>query len=139
MKPSLYLETTVVSYLTVRPSRDVIVLAHQTITQQWWESHLKEYDIYISQVVVDEARLGDHAASAQRLRLIEPFPLLEITPDVERLAGLYLREVPLPGAALRDALHIAAASVHGMDYLLTWNCAHIAHGSVMRAVARVAE
>ena len=133
----LYLETSVVSYLIARPSRDVVVLAHQQITRDFWEKRLGRFEVFISQIVLEEASRGDRGAAKSRLDLISPFPLLPVTLEVDRLAELYLREKVIPPVAIRDAYHIALASVHEMDYLLTWNCRHIASGEVRRRLAEL--
>ena len=137
MKPTLYLETTVPSYLTAWSSRDVVMLAHQQVTHEWWESRREAYEVFISQIVLDEAAMGDTAAARRRLALLTGFPLLDITQEVERLAAIYLQQIPLPEKAFRDALHLAIACAHGMDYLVTWNCTHIARGEVKRALESI--
>jgi len=137
MKPSLYLETTVPSYLTAWPSRDVVVLAHQVITRQWWTESLPRYEVFISQVVIEETRRGDPEAARKRLEMLVEFPVLEIAEEVETFASLYVEEMSLPPRAYRDALHMALASFHGMDFLLTWNCAHIARGDIKRSLQRI--
>lgn len=136
-KPTLYLETSVVSYQTAKPSRDIIVQAHQFITWEFWEKRLKDFNVYISQVVVDEASQGDKEAAVRRLALIRDLPLLSVTAEVDKLAGHYLKVKLLPSGAGRDAYHIALASVHHMDYLLTCNCCHINSASVRRDLAEV--
>jgi len=90
MKSKLYLETTVPSYLTARPSRDLIVAAHQQITLEWWEIRRHNFEIFISQFVIDEARQGDEEASQRRLEILSDFDLLDITDDVTDLASAIL-------------------------------------------------
>jgi hypothetical protein len=130
MKPRLYLETTIPSYLTAWPSRDLVRAAHQQVTREWWEQRRAEFDLYISQVVVRECKGGDPAAAEKRLEAIRDLPLLEQTVEAELLAEALLREVPLPEQAGVDALHVGISAVQGMDYLLTWNCTHIANPSL---------
>lgn len=137
MKPRLYLETTVPSYLTSRPSRDLVIAAHQQITKEWWAIRRKAFRLYISQLVVDEASAGDAVAARSRLSVVSDLPLLDITPDVSTLASAVLASGELPRKAATDAAHIAIAAVHGMDFLLTWNCAHIANAVIGRALARI--
>ena len=137
MKSSLYLETTIPSYLTAWPFRDVVVLAHQQLTREWWDSRRDDFELFISQVVLDEAAMGDADAAKRRLELLADLPLLDATAEVQRMAALYIREIPLPARAARDAAHMALASVHGLEYLLTWNCTHIARGEVKRALLRI--
>lgn len=137
MKPTLYLETTIASYLTARPSRDVIVLAHQEITRDWWNRRREQFAIYISPVVLQEAALGDAEAAERRLALLKDFPVLDASPQVEGLAQTYFSELRLPDRAVRDAAHLAFATVYEMDYLLTWNCLHIANAEVIRQLAGI--
>jgi hypothetical protein len=137
VKPLVYLETSVVSYLAARPSRDLIVAAHQQITQQWWE--LKEnWAIYGSRLVVAEASGGDAEAAARRLQLLQGIAHLALTPEVEALVEQLMKAAALPASALEDAFHIGLAIAHGMDFLVTWNCTHIANASKRNLIARVA-
>jgi predicted nucleic acid-binding protein len=136
-RPSVYIESSVVSYLTARPSRDVVALAHQKITRLWWKKCLPQYDVYISEVVLEEVRRGDPEAAVDRAKAVLDFPLLPIIPGVEALAAVYARELQYPEHSLRDALHIALASVHGVDYLVTWNCTHIANAHVRPRLAAI--
>lgn len=137
MRPSLYLETTVPSYYVARPSTDMVILTHQHMTQEWWNTQLGDYEAFVSEVVYDEIRRGDADASRRRLEVIKGFPTLDVTDEAADLAQIYLEELPLPRKALADALHLAVASMNGMDYLLTWNCRHIARGSVKRLLPSV--
>jgi predicted nucleic acid-binding protein len=126
MKPRVYVETTVPSYLTAWPSRDLVRAAHQQITREWWTNR-DAFDLYSSRLVVRECQAGDPVAAAERLTALSGVPLLEQTPETASLAEALVRGVPLPERAAADALHIAIAAVHGVDYLLTWNCTHIAN------------
>ncbi len=127
---TLYLETTIVSYLTARPSRDIIALAHQEITRDWWKTRRERYDIYASPVVLEEARIGDREAVEKRIQLVGELKMLAATPEVEDLARVYLSQLSLPQKAIRDAAHLAFACSYEMEYLLTWNCAHIANAEI---------
>lgn len=129
MKPKLYLETSIVSYLTARPSHDLIRAAHQQVTRDWWETR-SSFDLYISQFVLDEAKAGDAEAAGRRLSALREATLLELTPDTGRLAREILRQGGMPAQAYVDAVHVAVAAVHGLDYLLTWNCSHIANATM---------
>lgn len=133
-KPAIYVETSVVSYLVARPSRDLIVAAHQQITVEWWRTQRQEYDLFISQIVIDEARAGDKEMAAKRMAAIESLSLLEINEDVMHLAQELLKSGAVPQKAAPDALHISAACVGGVDYLLTWNCKHIANAKMRNAI-----
>lgn len=127
--PKTYIETSVVSYLTAWPSRDLILAAHQQITREWW-SNRSGYDLYVSQFVIDEASAGDQSAVASRLAALSEATLLDVTEDVIVLGERLILGGGLPAKAKVDALHIAVAAVHGMDYLLTWNCKHIANATM---------
>jgi hypothetical protein len=126
MQPRVYIETTVPSYLAAWPSRDLVRAAHQQITREWWMRR-SDFDLYTSRLVVRECEAGDPRAAIDRLAVLADIPLLEQTQDAATLAEALLRGVPLPDRAASDALHIAIAAVHGMHYLLTWNCTHIAN------------
>jgi predicted nucleic acid-binding protein len=130
MKPKLYLETTVPRYLTAWPSRDLIRAGHQQITREWWQSRRADFEIYISQLVLDEASAGDTQAVRDRLALLQKLPLLDLTQEVTDLAADLKSELALPPRAVTDAAHIAIAAVHGIDFLLTWNCTHIANAEM---------
>ncbi len=137
VKESVYLETSVVSYYTARPSRDVVVLAHQEITRQWWNAAQSEFEIFISQAVVDEASEGDPGASEERLKAISDFQHLEINSKVEDMTHIYMAKLEIPSNAAGDAIHIAIASIHDVDYRVTWNCSHIANGAIIKRLARI--
>jgi predicted nucleic acid-binding protein len=126
-KPTLYLETSVVSYLTARTSSDLVVTAHQKVTQDWWSERREEFELRVSEFVLGEARAGHPEAAQKRLAVLAGIRLLEATPAVESLATALLAGGAVPAKARLDALHIAVASVHGMNYLLTWNFRHIAN------------
>ena len=126
MKPKVYIETSIPSYLTAWRSRDLIVAANQEITKEWWDSR-EQFDLYISAFVIQEAGAGNPEAAQKRLEQLDDIPELNITEEVERFAEVLIQKVPLPEKARIDALHIAVAALSGMDYLLTWNCTHIAN------------
>jgi len=117
MKPRLYLETTIPSYLTSRPSRDLIVAGHQQITREWWEKRKDSFDLYISQLVLDEVSAGDPVAARERLKPIQDLPLLDITPEIAGLASSILASGKIPHKAATDAAHVVIAAVHAMDFL----------------------
>lgn len=126
MKPRVYIETTIPSYLTAWPSRDLLRAAHQQMTRDWWD-HRAAFDLFISPLVLVECQAGDPTAAADRLAMIAGLPLLDQTDAVTTLAEELTRGVPIPSRAAADAVHIATATIHGMQYLLTWNCTHIAN------------
>jgi hypothetical protein len=137
VKPKIYLETTISSYLSAWPSRDLVTAAHQQITREWWQARHEEFELFISQIVMQEASGGDPDAAARRLEILKDLPLLELTEEATALAQELVEQVPLPEKAAVDALHIALAVVHGMDYLLTWNCTHIANATLRSKIEAV--
>ena len=137
MKPSLYIETTVPSYYVSRDSRDVIVLAHQQITRTWWKTRLSDFRVYVSPVVLEEARGGDPDQARLRLEVLGRFDILEANESVEALAARYVAELNIPERAIRDAAHLAFACIYELDFLVTWNCNHIANGEVVRHLTRL--
>ena len=137
MKPRVYLETTIASYLTGWPSRDLVTAAHQQITREWWQNRREDFDLFVSQIVLREAARGDREAAAHRLQVLEGLPSLEQTEEAIELAGELVGALPLPRRAELDALHIALAVVHGMDYLLTWNCTHIANAALRNQIEAI--
>jgi predicted nucleic acid-binding protein len=134
--PKVYLETSVVSYITSRPARDVVVLAHQQLTREWWELRRNEFELYTSEVVVAESERGDPEAARGRREIIRQTKQLSASEAAEQLVPALLRATGLPPKALADMAHIALATVHGMQYLLTWNCKHIANAAVRRMVVK---
>lgn len=137
MSPKVYIETTVVSYLTARSSRDLIIAAHQQLTQEWWENRRIAFDLYASQLVIQESSAGDAVMAQKRLEILDEIPLLDTNRGAISSARTLVEQGPLPEKATVDALHIAVAMVHGMDYLLTWNCKHIANAEMHVAVAKI--
>jgi predicted nucleic acid-binding protein len=135
MKTSVYLETTIISYLTAWPSRDLLVASCQQVTRQWWEESRSEHQLYVSRIVLDEIRSGDSQASQERLAVIEAIPTLEVTKEVVQLAQVLLQQC-IPAKAANDTLHISIAANNGIDYLLTWNCRHIANPRLRRDIHR---
>jgi len=133
-KPTVYIETTIVSYLTAWPSRDIVQLAHQQMTLQWWRDRRPDFELFTSQFVLDEAAAGDPTAAAQRLAHLAAIPLLAISSDVVPLAGRLLTDGALPPNARVDALHLAIAAANGMHYLMTWNCRHLANATLWRKI-----
>lgn len=137
MKPSAYIETSVISYLTGRMSSNLIVAAHQQITQEWWDNSLRYFSPFISVIVLDEASKGDKKAAALRLAKISHFPLLKINPDIEKQAEKYYRSLRIPEKARADAYHLAIASHYKVDFLVTWNCSHLANGFVIKQLKNI--
>lgn len=132
----MYLETSVVSYITARPARDVVVLAHQQLSREWWDLRRHDFDLYTSEVVLAETERGDAEAARARREILRQTIRLSASEVAELLVPVLLRATGLPPKALADMAHIALATVHGMQYLLTWNCKHIANAAVRRTVVR---
>lgn len=137
MKPRVYLETTVISYLVGRPSRDLIVAARQQITQDWWRFEKPKFEVHVSEVVVQEAENGDESAIRQRLEAIKGISLLPYSPDVSVLAQALINQQAIPATAATDAVHVALAAMNGMDFVLTWNFKHIANAVTRSRVERI--
>ncbi len=132
---TVYIETSILGYLTARPSRDIIVAANIEITREWWEFRRSDFQLYSSQAVAKETAKGDAKIASQRLEILGNLSLLDLNQAVLDLAERFLERSNLPAKADVDAVHIAVATVHGMDYLLTWNCKHIANAQIQRKLA----
>ncbi len=129
--PRVYIETSIVSYLRQRASGQVITAARQLLTRRWWEEERSNYDLVTSQYVLDEAADGDPRRSRERLDSLGDIPLLQLGPEIDAIAGEIISRAILPPKAQVDALHIATAAHHRIDYLLTWNCTHIANARIL--------
>ncbi len=130
MKPRAYIETTVVSYLTAWPSRDVVIAGHQQITRDWWRTASDRFELVASQLVINEASAGDPDAARHRLTTLESVALLDATEEAQELAQRLIESGAIPKTAAEDAAHIAIAVTNGADYLVTWNCRHIANATM---------
>ena len=137
MKPKVYIETTIPSYLTARPSRDLLMAAHQQARHTWWNDKRNKFDLFISQFVEDECRAGDPQMADRRIELLKDIPMFGLFPDVYLLAAKLIAGGPLPEKAETDALHIAVAAANRADYLLTWNMKHIANPAMQRAIGSI--
>lgn len=134
VKPTVYIETTIPSFLTAWPSDNLITAGKQAVTRQWWERRKEKYELYISQFVLDEAGRGDKNAAQRRIEALESVDLLEVDDEVISLAEKIVDTRLIPPKAHTDAAHIAIASRHGIDFLLTWNCTHIANAEIMSSI-----
>ena len=137
MKKRVYIETTIVSYLTARSSRDLILAAQQEMTREWWAERRHAFDLRVSQLVFEEAGKGDPGAAVRRLEALGELPILAVTTESLTLAGLLVRPGLLPNEGEADALHLALATVHAMDVLLTWNCNHLANAVLLGGIGRM--
>ena len=134
MNKSVYIESSVISYLTARPSRDLVIAGHQAVTTEWWDDRRRQYDVYVSPLVVEEISAGDASAAEERLRAIADIPSVAIAAEAESLASALLAANAVPEKSARDALHIAIAATQGIDYLITWNFKHINNASTRTMV-----
>jgi hypothetical protein len=139
VKQRVYLETTIVSYLTARPSRDLILAAHQEVTRQWWERRREDFEVFVSQLVADEAGRGDPDAVNRRMATLHGVARLQVTTEAVALARKLVEAHALPRESAEDALHIAIAATNGMDLLMTWNCKHIANAEMAPAIRATIE
>jgi predicted nucleic acid-binding protein len=137
MIESLYLDTSIIGYLTIRPSTNLITASNSVITQNWWDTRRQNFTLYISEVVLEELARGDQEIATKRLDLISELPLLALNEAVEELAQQFLTKSNLPPKASDDALHIALATVYKVDYLLTWNCKHIANAQIQKKLSQI--
>ena len=137
MKPTLYLETTIPSFLTGRPARDHLIAGQQAATRKWWRLRRNQFELFTSQFVVNEAAQGDVKMAAKRLQLLHPVEKLSVPLAADELARRILEKHLLPPKAAVDAFHIATATVHGMHFLLTWNCVHINNREIIPGVERL--
>lgn len=136
MKPKVYVETTVVSYMTARPSHDIVTLAHQHITREWWRSAALRFDLVASDIVRDEAAGGDAAAARARMEALAQVAVLDSSAEVGTLADELLDAGAIPRRASQAGLHVAIAATNKVDYLVTWNLRHLASASARSAIER---
>ncbi len=134
---TIYIETTIPSYLAAKPSRDIIILAPQRITREWWDEYRHLYEMFISQVVLDEIKRGDPEMVNKRINILQGIPMLEANNEVESLAERYFESLQFPPKALRDAFHLAYVVVYEIDFLATWNCTHLANAHILFRFSRL--
>ncbi len=129
----VYVETSVVgAYFEERT--DVVSVAQHFWTRKWWDELRHQYDVVVSQAVTDELRHPNNPYSIETLELIENVPEVSIEDEVKKIVKIYIQEQLMPKNPLGDALHLALASYHKCDYLLTWNCKHIANPNKFRQI-----
>lgn len=134
-KATIYLETTIVSYLTARPHRDIVIAAQQELTRQWWENEKPNYRCYISPYVLEEASAGNEQAAEKRIQTLQEIDILPLSPEIEHLAERISITLNIPTTARMDAFHLACCIYHKLDYLLTWNCSHLANGPRLKKLS----
>jgi len=137
VRETVYIETSILGYLTARSTKNLILAANIEVTKDWWEKRSQVFDLYASLIVVDEASLGDSEIATKRVALLENCKLLNPTEAGQELTIQFLAKSNLPDKAANDAAHIALATVHGMDYLLTWNCKHIANVQIQKKLTQI--
>jgi predicted nucleic acid-binding protein len=139
MKKQIYIETTVVSYLTARPSRDLMIAGHQEVTRELWDKLSSRYETYVSALVFQEAGRGDADQAQIRLAAVAKFPMLEIDDEAQSLAEKIIAKKGIPTEYPEDALHVAVAAVNGMEIIITWNFAHLNNPFTRRKVREIVE
>lgn len=138
IKPKIYLDTSVIGYLTSEPTRDLVTTSHQQTTREWWDKHRSIFDLYVSELVTQEAGRGDPGEARKRLDIVNLIQQeLKITDKATTLAQLFLKEKALPKKSANDLFHIAIATVHNMDCIITWNFKHIANVTMRKAMLKV--
>jgi hypothetical protein len=137
MKSSIYIETSIPSYLTARPGRDIRAAGWQQITSQWWDECRQDYDLYTSKLVIEEASSGNPEAAERRLQALEDVNKLPIDEEVEYFASKLIENGAVPANAQADAIHIAIATIQRIDYFLTWNCRHINNATMKPVIRKV--
>jgi len=135
--PTLYVETSIISYLRQRPSSQVVMAARQLLTHRWWNEERANYELVTSEFVIDEASAGDPGLAQERLDSLSGIPVLAGDPRIDAIADEIVDRAILPQKAVVDALHIASTAHHGIEYLLTWNCRHIANARILPRVHAV--
>ena len=135
----VYIESTIPSYVVARPARDLLQAARQQLTRDWWDLKREKHDLFTSQVALDEIASGDSEVARQRLELVAQIRLLDLSDDAKALTKDILRSGVLPADADRDAAHIALATVHEVDMLLSWNCRHIANASIQPRLRKLTD
>lgn len=139
MKPTVYIESSVISYLASRPSRDVVIAGRQAISHEWWDNHRQRFELRVSALVEEEISRGDTLAAERRIAWIEEIPSLVISDEATALAELLLAQGAVPRGSEEDALHIGIAAAQGVDYLLTWNFKHINNAEMKAVITKVVE
>ena len=138
-REKVYLETSVVSYYTGRPSRDLITAAHQEVTRIWWERELVKYDVFISNYVIEEASQGDPILAKKRIDALNGFQMLNKIDGIKILSDAYIKATSLPEKARVDTLHMSIATLYQVDFMLSWNCKHIVNAHIIAIITNVNE
>lgn len=136
-KPSVYLETSFVSYISNRLSSDLVVAGQQKVSQDWWARRRDHYHLYASASVVAEASQGNEEERVKRQQILDELTILEVTEEVFKLAAKYVEKQIIPVKKYEDALHMAVAVLNGMDYLVSWNCKHLVNPVIERRIRKL--
>ena len=139
MKQKVYIETTIISYLAARMSTNTIMAGRQVLTQDWWEQYSSSFDLVVSELVFQEAKEGDSVAALKRFEYISEIDSLTISDDAVHLAEALVKAGAIPKQYGEDALHIAVCAVNGIDFLLTWNCKHLANAFLRLKIVETVE
>lgn len=134
---SVYIESSVISYITSRSSKDIVTAARKSITIEWWEAYKDSFEVFISELVLEEIGAGDAFAASSRLAVVENIPVLITTDSAIFLAKALISENAIPSTSAEDAMHISIAAVQGIDFLLTWNFKHINNANTKNKIAKV--
>ncbi len=137
MKPTVYVETSVIGYFASDFSRDLLTAAHQEFTRKWWRSSQDRFSFVTSVVVLDEAARGDKDLARRRLEIVKPLVMLPVSPEAIELSHQLLESAAIPQKEDQDALHLAIAATNGIEYLVTWNCKHLANASMRMRIENV--
>ncbi|MBF0203586.1 MAG: type II toxin-antitoxin system VapC family toxin [Desulfamplus sp.] len=139
MKKKVYIETTVISYLAARLSKNTIVAGRQVLTQEWWDEYRHSFDLVVSELVFQEAEVGDPEVAQRRINYIKDIASIEISDEAVVLAEILVNRGVIPDKYAEDALHIAVCAVNGIDFLVTWNCKHIANAVLRHKIENIVE
>ena len=135
-KPRVYVETTIPSfYHETRTAPDIV--ARRRWTRQWWSGAPERYELVTSSPVLDELAGGPRERIAERLTLVRELTLLAIEPGIGEILQAYLRHKLMPADPAGDALHLALASYHKCDFLVTWNCRNLANANKFEHIRRI--
>lgn len=137
MKPKVYIETSIISYLTANRSSDVITAAHQLTTFDWWENYRQNFEAVVSELIIQEARLGNPQMAQKRLDVLKDIEVLPVNDEARNLAKILVAKKAVPEKASADALHIAVAAIEQIEFLATWNFKHIANAQLQGKIEEV--
>jgi hypothetical protein len=134
---SVYIESSVISYITARPNRDIVISARQAVTIEWWETYRNQFEIYVSELVLEEIGCGDPMAASHRIAIVKDIPILVISQSAISIAQALVKEKAIPESSTEDALHIGIAAVQNIDFLLTWNFKHMNNANTRIKIASI--